>query len=171
LRRTNHQPNIPADASPTLKDLLNTRAALANSHVQIHNQLVQQASSGTGLTFAQLGTMEQKETQLFQQQNAALLTLQAQRVQALAPTAIVPTRTARASAAIPGNATSQMAAFLTTRNQLRQSLIQLRIQYASSSPAVRNAALQQWHQQNAGQFTQLQQQAQTLSQVTPAVEN
>jgi len=170
LRRANHQPTIPANASPALKNMLNTRAALANAHAQIHNQLVQ-GSSGTNLTFAQLGTMEQNETQLFQQQDSALLTLQAQRAQALTPTSIAPTRTARASAAVPSNATPQMAAFLSTRKQLRQSLIQLRNQYASASPEARNAALQQWRQQNAGQFTQLQQQAQTLSQATPAVEN
>jgi hypothetical protein len=66
------------------------------------------------------------------------------------------------SSLIPGNANPQMAAFMTTRNQLRQSLIQLRTQNASSTPAVRNAALQQWRQQNASQFTQLQQQAQAL---------
>ncbi len=171
LRRTNHKPNIPANASPALKDLLNTRAALANSRAQIHNQLVQQSSSGTNLTFAQLGTMEQNETQLFQQQNASLITLQAQQVQALTPTSVAPTRAARASAAVPVNATPQMAAFLTTRKQLRQSLIQLRNQYASASPEVRNAALQQWRQQNASQFTQLQQQAQALSQETTKVEN
>jgi hypothetical protein len=170
LRRTNHQPHIPANASPALRDLLNTQAALANAHAQIHNQLVQ-GSSGTNLTFAQLGTMQQSETQLFQQQNAALLTLQAQQVQALTPTSVAPTRTARVPATVPGSATPQMAAFWATRNQLRQSLIQLRNQYASASPEVRNAALQQWRQQNAGQFTHLQQQAQTLSQTTPTVEN
>ena len=170
LRRTNHQPTIPVNASPALKDLLNTRAALANAHAQIHNQLVQ-GSSGTNLTFAQLGTMEQNETQLFQQQDSALLTLQVQRAQALTPTSVAPTRTARASVAVPGNATPQMTALATTRKQLRQSLIQLRNQYASASPEARNAALQQWRQQNAGPFTQLQQQAQTLSQTTPATEN
>ena len=171
LRRTNHQPHIPANASPALRDLLNTQAALANAHAQIHNQLIQQASSGTNLTFAQLGTMQQSETQLFQQQNAALLTLQSQRVQALTATSVAPTRAARASAIVPSNATPQMAAFLTTRYQLRQSLIQLQNQYATASPAARNAALQQWRQQNASQFTHLQQQAQALSQVTPAAEN
>jgi hypothetical protein len=170
LRRTNHQPNIPANASLALKDLLNTRAALANARAQIHNQLVQ-GSSGTNLTFAQLGTLEQSETQLFQQQNSALLAVQAQQVQALTPTSVAPTQTARASAAVPGNATPQMAAFLSTRYQLRQSLIQLQNQYATASPAARNAVLQQWRQENASHFTQLQQQAQTLSQATPTVEN
>jgi len=37
----NAKPNIPADASPTLRDFLTTQAALANARAQIHNQSLQ----------------------------------------------------------------------------------------------------------------------------------
>jgi hypothetical protein len=83
--QTNHQPNIPANASQTLKDYLTSQAALANARAQIHNQLVQQiTASGQSLTLAQISQMEQQQMQLFRQQNAAVLQLQAQRVQTLA---------------------------------------------------------------------------------------
>jgi len=172
MRRTNRQPNIPADASPTLKDFLTTQAALANARAQIHNQLVQQATaSGQSLTLAQIGKMEQRANQLFQQQNAALLTLQTQRSQALANTAAQTVRPLPKPLVIPPNATPQMAAFLTTRYQIRRELVQMRNQYVTATPAVREAALRQWLKQNASLFAQLQQQEQSLSQANTTTPN
>jgi hypothetical protein len=172
LRPTNRQPRIPPDASPTLKAFLTTQAALANAQAQIHNQLVRQATaSGQGLTSAQVGKMEQQEEQLFRQQNAALLNLQAQRSQALANAPVPVMRSSSAPLVIPPNATPQMAAFLTTRHQIRQELVQISNQYANATPAVRAAAMQNWYRQNAAQFAQLRQQAQSLSQASSTTPN
>jgi hypothetical protein len=44
--------------------------------------------------------------------------------------------------------------------------IQLQNQYVTATPAVRDAALQQWQQQNDALFQQLQQLAQNLSTST-----
>jgi hypothetical protein len=172
LRRQNRQPRIPADASPALKDLLTTQAALANARAQIHNQLVQQATaSGQSPTFAQVGKMEQQESQLFQQQNAAVLALQTQRSQVLANASAQTMRTVPAPLVIPSNATPQMAAYLTTRNQIRRGLVQIRNQYATATPAAREAAMQEWFKQNAGLIAQLRQQAQSLSQANTTTPN
>jgi hypothetical protein len=172
LRRENQQPEIPADASPALKAFLTTQAALAKVRAQIHNRLVQQATaSGQSPTFAQVAAMEQRESQLFQQQNAALLTLQAQRSQALADESAQTERTVLPTLVIPPNATPQMAAYLTTQNQINREMIQMRNQYANANPAVKEAAMQKWRQQNAGQLVQLQQQAQSLSQASTTTPN
>jgi hypothetical protein len=170
--QTNNQPNIPANASQTLKDFLTTQAALANARAQIHNQMVQQTTaSGQSVTLAQISQMEQQQTQIFQQQHAADLQLQAQRLQTLAnESAQMPVQTPPLLH-IPPNASPQLQAFLTTQNQLMQERIQLQNQYANAAPSVREAAMEQWHQQNAPRFQQLQQLAQNLSQASTPTQN
>jgi hypothetical protein len=72
---------------------------------------------------------------------------------------------------IPPNATPQMAAYLTTRNQMRLARFQLMKQYANADPAVKKAALQAWYKQNASQIAQLRQQAENLSQASTTTTN
>jgi len=171
-RPTIHQINIPANASPALNQFLTTQATLGNAEARIHNQLLQQATaSGQSLTSAQVGQMERQENRLFRQQNASLQTLQAQRVQALANVSAQTIQPVPGPVIIPTNATPQMAAYLTTQNQIRRQLIQLKNQYANASPAVREAALQAWSEQNASQLTQMRQQAQSLSQASSPTQN
>jgi hypothetical protein len=172
LIRTNRQPNIPPNASQTLSDFLTAQASLANARAQIHNQLVQQiTASGQSVTPAQVSQMEQQEALTFQQQNASTLQLQAQRAQALASASVqTPLRTSP-PLSLPPNASSQLQTFLTTQNQLMQQRIQLQNQYANAAPSVRQAAMQQWQQQNAGLIQQMQQQAQNLSQAATIIQN
>jgi hypothetical protein len=147
LRPTNRQPNIPANASPALKDFLIAQATLANSRAQIHNNLMQQAStSGRSLTFAQISKINQQESRIFQQQNAALLTLQGQRSQELASASAQAVRPVPRPEIIPPNATPQIAAYFTTRSQISRGLGQMQNQYAGADPAVRNAAMRTWRQ-------------------------
>jgi hypothetical protein len=160
---TNRQPNIPANASPVLRDFMTTRAQLANALAQIHNQLVQSMPSNASA--AQIGLMQQQAMQLFQQQHANDLQLQAQRARAMANTSAPTTLRTPPPLRIPSNASPQLRAFLTTKYQLMQGQVALQNQYANAAPAVRQAAMQQWRQQNAALTQQLQQQAQALSQV------
>ena len=163
-RSTDKKIKIPADAPSDLKTFLEAQQALGSARARIHNQLVQQAvASGKASTLSDLSSLEKQEEQLFAQQNAATLKQQATRAQALASemtrqTVAVP------AAVIPANATPAQAAFMQTRNQLHRSLAQLRNQYASATPAERDAALATWQEQNAALLKQLKQQAQSLSQ-------
>jgi hypothetical protein len=172
LQRENSQPRIPPCASPTLENYLTTQAALANARAHIHNQLVQQAAaSGQSLTLAQVNKLERQVDRLFRQQNAALLTLQTQRSQALANAAAQTGGSVPGPGFIPPNATPQMAAYLTTQYQIRQELTQIRNQYANATPAAREAAIQTWRAQNADLFAQLQQETRSLSQASTTTQN
>jgi len=169
---TNRQPVIPANASPTLRDFLTTQASLANARAQIHNQIVQQAAaSGRSLTSAQISQMEQQQMRLFRQQHAADFQLQAQRAQTLANASAQRPMQPLPPLRIPPNASPQLQAFLTTQYQLMQGRVALQNEYANATPSARQAALQQWRQQNAGQIQQLQQQAQSLSQAGTPTQN
>ena len=70
-------------------------------------------------------------------------------------------------AAIPPNATPQLQAYLTARNALVEARAQLWNQYLTADPATRQAAMQQWRQQNAARLEQLGELAQDLSNSTP----
>jgi hypothetical protein len=163
---------IPANASQTLKDFLMTQASLANAHAQIHNQIVQQlTASGQSPTLAQISQMEQQAMQTFQEQHAADLQLQMQRAQALATASEQTVKQVPGPTRIPPNATAQLAAYLTARDQLAREQVQLRNQYVNADPATREAAMEQWQEQNAARFQQLQQQAQNLSQASTTTSN
>jgi hypothetical protein len=107
--------------------------------------------------------MGRQEEQTFIQQHASDLQLQAQRSQTLATEAassrplLVP-----GPPVIPPNATPQLKAFLTARNALAADRAQLWNQYLTADPAVRQAAMEGWEQQNAARIQQLQQLAQAM---------
>ncbi len=157
---TVNQPTIPANASQTLKDFLTTHAALANARAQIHNQLL--SAMPSEVSDAQLGQMQQTEAQLFQQQEAATLQLQVQRAQALASASAQQPIPLPPPLVIPANASPQLAAFLTARDQLMRAQLTLTNQNLTASPAARQATLQQWQQQNAARFQQVHQLAENL---------
>ena len=143
---------IPPGASQEMIDFLTTQADLSNRAAQLHNQKTPNADA------------------VFQQQNATALQAQQQRAQVIAaqqPFVAVPIPS---SAPMPPNATPQMVAFLTLHNQLVQEEAQLRNQYVTATPTAREEAMQQWRQQNASRFQQLQQQAQNIS-ATPVSTN
>jgi len=169
LRPTNHQPNIPANASPALKDFLTAQASLANARAQIHNQLVQAMPANA--TSDQVRKLQKQEREAFQKQHGADLQTQRQKALALAHDSPSAVPSLPPTLSIPADASPQLAAFLTTRDQVMRSEIQLQNQYATADAATRHAAMKQWRQQNAALLQQMQQQAKTLSQestTTPA---
>jgi hypothetical protein len=136
---------IPEGASKEMADFLTTQADLSNRAAQLHNQQTPNADA------------------VFQQQNAAALQAQQQRAQVMAAQSASVTLPMPPPLQIPPNATPQMAAFLTARDQLMRDQIQLQNQYATATPSAKQAAMQQWQQANAARTQQLQQLAQTLS--------
>jgi hypothetical protein len=139
--------SVPENATPEMVQFLTNQAQLANSRAQLHNQAL---TAG----------------------NAALLQRQQQLAQVIAQQqAQTPMKVPPATPIIPANASPQLKAFLTARYQLMREEIQTRNQYATADPATRQAAMQQWRQQNAAQFQQLQQQAQALAQTQSTTQN
>ncbi len=156
--------HIPANASPTFKAFLATRAILANAHAKIHNQLLQ--SLPDGATQEQVEAMQQQEGQTFEQQYAGDLQLQAQRAQTLAAEFDSRPMHVPGAPVIPPGATPQLAAFLTARNTLAKERAQFWNQTLSDDPKTRQAATQAWQQQNAQRLQQLSQLGQDLSNST-----
>jgi hypothetical protein len=153
--------NIPPGASASLQAFLQTQAALTNARVQIHNQLLQ--SLPPGATPGQVAAMRRQEEQIFHQQHAADLQLQAQRAAVLAAASASQPMRVPGQPMIPPNATPQMQAFIIARTALVQEQANLWNQHLAADPAVRQAAIQQWQQQNAGQFQRLAALAQALA--------
>jgi hypothetical protein len=156
--------NIPANASSTLAAFLTTQAALANARAQIHNGLLN--ALPLEVSEEQISQMRQSEEQLFQQQQGANVQLQGQRAQTLAAESAQQPVPLPPPLALPQGVSSPMAAFLTARDQLMRDQITFSNQYVTATAAARDAALQQWMEQNAGRFQQLQQLAQNLSPVS-----
>ena len=158
--------NIPANVSGTLKDFMTTRARLLNARVQLHNQLLQALPSEA--TQAEVDAMQQQEEQILQQQNAGDLQLQGQQAQALAAQSASQPLRVPGPTVLPANATPRLRAFVAARDPLIRAWAQLWNQYLTADPATRQAAMQQWRQQNAGQIQQLAALAQDLSNSSTA---
>ena len=170
--------NIPAGASQTKEDFLTARATLFNSARDLNGPLASRccrpfsARATLFNSWAQLhnqqlqssGTVNDSQVAVaFQQQDAAALQTQAQRAQVVAAESDQQVQAVPPPVVMPKGATAQMQSFFTLRDKLRRDLIQLHNQNTSSTPAVRQAALQQWLRQNAGRVQQLRQQARKLS--------
>jgi hypothetical protein len=152
---------IPADASPALTNYLNSQATLAAA-----------SALATGTTRAVVsGSLISQTLNQAALQETSTRMLQAQRAQAISNGLDQRLKTVPAVIVIPAGTSAPMAAFLTARNQMRRSLIQLENQYASATPAVRQAALEAWYKQNAPQLAQLKQQTQNLFQAPAAAQN
>jgi hypothetical protein len=156
--------NIPPNVSGTLRGFLIARASLANARAQIYNQLLQSLPANASQD--QINAMRAQVSQTFQQQHAADLQLQTQRAQALAAASAAQPHPIPGPPAIPANATPQLQAFLTARNALAQARAQVWNEYLSADPATRQAAMQQWRQQNAGSIQQLLDLSQAVSSST-----
>jgi hypothetical protein len=162
-------PNIPAGTSQDLKDFLTTQATLAQARVRIHNQLLD--SMPEMVTSTQLTQMQQNEEQLFRQQHAADLQLQQQRAQNLANEAAAQPIPIPPALVIPPGTSPQLAALLTAKDHLMRDELTLMNQYTTTTPAVRNAALQAWREQNASRFQQVQAMVQSLPAITSTTQN
>jgi hypothetical protein len=160
--------NIPNGASQTLTDYLMAQASLANAHAQIRNELLQGLPQNA--SHEQITAMMQQVRKIFQQQYAGDLHGQAQRAQALgARLSSTPFRVP-GPPVIPANSTPQLTAYLTARNALGRDRAQLLNQYLTATPTERQAAMEQWRQENASRFEQLRALADDLSGPIPTQE-
>jgi hypothetical protein len=153
--------NAPAIASGTLADFASAQAMLANARARIRNRLLQAMSSGASRQ--QLFQMEQQTDQQFQQQHALDLQLQQKRAQFIAGETASKALQAPTASANLSNVPPKLQAFISARNALLNQWIQVWNQYAGADAAVRDAALQQWKQQNIQKLEQLQALAADLS--------
>jgi hypothetical protein len=158
----------PPGASTELKEYLQNQATFANSFSVFHNQSLATSptppiTSGSSTTVPSIDDavgqqVIQQNALLLSRKNELLAIITAQ--QAQNPTLLPPTLV------LPLNASPQIQAYLTAKDQLTRDITQIQNQYRLSNPTVRNAALQQWQLTNAARIAQLNQLAQTLSQQT-----
>jgi anion-transporting ArsA/GET3 family ATPase len=146
---------VPEGATPAMADFLTTRADLYNRYAQIYNAQLQPGP----LTLA---LQTQIET-TFEDQNQAEQATEIQQAQTIAAESASQPVPVPPPLVIPANATREIAAFLTTRDHLIRSQIQVQNQYLSATPAQQQAAMDQWQEQNASLLQQYQQEAQTLA--------
>jgi len=144
---------IPPNATPELKEFLENRATLTQKMGALR-----QANPTGGQNVMQQFREQNKDLLARQQQLAQILSQQQARNPLPEPPPLQ----------IPPNATPQMRDYLTARDQLMRDQVAFMNQHRTDEPAARQAAMQQWRQQNATRFQQLQQQAQGLAQTAQA---
>jgi hypothetical protein len=138
---------VPADASPAFADFLAGRADSLNKAIQQFNQ-----NPATASTASSFGSIENKG-------EAQTVVQQVQALSAQSSGGVVPIPTAPV---ISTNASPQLRAYLIMRYQLINAELQIYNQNSGASSSTQYAAIQQWRQANALQFTQLQKLAQNL---------
>jgi len=142
--------SIPADASPEMKEFMQNRATLMQKMAELCKQNPNTNGAPDPKIFAQ-----------FQQENKALLQRQRELAQTIGQQQAKNPLPTPAPLQIPPNTSPQMQAYLTARDQLMREQIAFMNQHRTDDSAMRQAAMQQWRQQNATRFQQLQQLAQT----------
>ncbi len=160
---------IPADASPALRELLTTRAALANSRARIHNELVDQLPAEVSLD--EVAAMQEREARLFAQRHAEDLKAQARRASALAAESArqpLPLPIPGAEPAIPPSAPPPLRAFLTARQSLMRERALLWNQMLTASPAARERSMLDWQKRNAARFESLRSLAREAGTAEPS---
>ena len=154
-------PVIPVSASPTLVAFLTTQRALVQAQVQIHNQLLNALPDEVSL--AQIGQMQQSEGQQLQQQHASDLQAQQRRAQTLTDEAAQQPLPVPPPLVMPPGASANLSALLTLRDQLMRARVALWNQNLGATAEAQDAALEQWQEQNAARFQQMQQLAQAVA--------
>jgi hypothetical protein len=151
------QPALPPNATPEMKEFLRNRAIIVEKIEQMHRQ---------NLT----GAPNLKAFAQFQQDNAALLQRQRDLTQIISEQQAGNPLPAPPPLQIPSNTstTPQVKAYFTARDQFVRDEAAFMDQHRSDTPEARQAAAEQWRQQNAARLQQLQQQAQALTSPAPA---
>ena len=148
------QPQIPPNATPEMKEFMENRAKLVASMTQLRQQ---NPNSTTGAP-------DPKIMAQFQEQNKGLLARQRELSQKISEEQMKNPLPEPPPLQIPPNATPQLKTYLTDRDQLMRDQVAFMNQHRTDEPAKRQAEMQQWHQQNATRFQQLQQEAQAMAQ-------
>ncbi|HUB67599.1 MAG TPA: hypothetical protein VL981_08950 [Candidatus Methylacidiphilales bacterium] len=143
------QIHIPPNASPEMKEFLQNQQTLQQKMAQLRSQ-------NNGVPAPQLFAQ-------FRQENADLLKRQSELSQAIAKQRAQNPLPLPPPLQIPPNASPQLQAYLTARDQLMRDQMAFMNQHRADDSMTRQAAMQQWRQQNAPRFQQLQQLAQAAS--------
>ena len=149
------QANLPANASPEMKEFMENRQTLMQKMAELRQQNPNTNAAPDPKIVAQ-----------FQQQNADLLKRQKELSQIISEQQAKNPLPEPPPLQIPPNATPQMKDYLTARDQLMRDQVAFMNQHRTDEPSARQAAMQQWRRQNAARFQQLQQQSQALAQTT-----
>jgi len=142
---------IPADASPQMKAFLAARDQLMRDEIAFQNQHLNDDPATREAAAQQWQQQKAARSQQIQQA-AQAVSLQ----NAATPLPVPP------PLQIPPDASPEMRALLTARDQLMRDEIAFKNQHANDDGPTRAAALQQWQQQNAARFQQVQQLAKAL---------
>jgi len=145
---------VPAKATPEMKEFEQISAVLAEKMRQWHSQ--NGSDIGKAQDFAQ-----------FRKQNADLLKRQSQLGQIIAQQQAKNPLPLPPPLSIPANAPPEMKAYLTKRDQLMRDQVAFINEHRADLPAQRQAAMQQWRQQNGARFLEIQKQAQAIAQNAP----
>ena len=140
---------IPANASPEMKEFLQNRQTLMQKMAELRQQ--------------NPGAAPQDLQARFRQENAALFQRQQELAQKMGQQSSHNVLAAPPPLQIPPNASPQMKDYLTARDQLMRDQVAFMNQHRTDDPPARQAAMQQWRQQNATRFQQMQQLAQALA--------
>ena len=149
------QANIPANTTPEMKEFLQNRQTLMQKMAELHQQNPNQNSNGPSdpQVFAE-----------FRQQNADLLKRQSWLAQIIGQQQAQSPQPEPPPLQIQPSASPQLKAYLTARDQLMRDQVAFMNQHRTDDPAARQAAMQQWRQENATGFQQVQLLAQAMAQ-------
>ena len=142
---------FPANASPEMKEFIENRAKLQASMDQLR-----QKNPGNPADPKLLAEFQQENKDLLQRQRELASKLAEQQVKNPLP----PLRPLQ----VPPNATPQMKAYLTDRDQLMRDQVAFMNLHRTDAPAQRQVAMQEWRQQNATRFQRLKEEAQAIAQ-------
>lgn len=144
--------NIPANATPEMKEFLQNRATLMEKMAELRQQNPPVNGAPNPKLFAE-----------FQQQNADLLKRQRELSQIIGQQQAKNPIPTPPPLQVPQNASPQLKTYLTDRDQLMRDQIAFMNQHRTDDPKTKQTEMQQWRQQNAARFQQLQQEAQAMA--------
>jgi len=136
---------------------MQNRVTLANNFSHLHDQNLRAGSNAVS---------SQEEIAQFRLQNADLLKRQAELSQIINQQQAQKPLPEPPPLILPANATPQLQAYLTKRDQLIRGQIQVMNDYRTADPKTREDAVQKWRQQNAGLMEQVRLEAQALDNVS-----
>ncbi len=149
--------NTPANASPEMKEFLQNRATLMERMAELRQQNPTANGAPNSKLFAE-----------FKQQNEGLLQRQRELSQIIGQQQAKDPIPTPPPLQIPASASPQLKAYLTDRDQLMRDQIAFMNQHRTDDPLSKRAVMQQWRQQNAARFQQVQQEAQAMAHATSA---
>jgi hypothetical protein len=149
------RPPLSANATPEIKEFIQNRETLTQRMAQLRQQ---NPSTNAAL--------DPKVIAQFQHDNAALLQRQKEIEQIIGQQQAKNPLPASSQLQIPPNALPQMQDYLAAHDQLMRDMADFMKQHQGDAPAARRAAIQQWQQQNASRFQQLQQESHALAQAS-----